>query len=132
MAVRLQIGDIKNSYANLERSLRGIDGMAQVLKESEFGIKSGHPGECVKVLRLLVFTTARDLANHMVARGCSSTSGDKKVVLITFDFLREMKINPIISTEQFLSKVAFIITVLPLSTEIDVAGPCRNQDCNTD
>lgn len=84
---KLQVGDFKNSYETLERHLRKIEGFADILQENE-EVRVGEPTSCVKIMKLLLLSTVREVANHIVSRGCSSASTDTKIVLVAFDFLR--------------------------------------------
>ena len=93
MASKIKVGDLKNSLDILERNLRRIDGLSELLGESYDDIRRGEPRASMKILKILLLCTVRELADHIISRGCSSTSNDKKIVLIAFDFLRQVKMN---------------------------------------
>ena len=88
MALKIKVGDLKNSLDSLERNLRRIEGLSELFAESYEEIKRGEPRTCMKILKVLLLCTVRELADHILSRGCSSTSNDRKIVLIAFDFLR--------------------------------------------
>jgi hypothetical protein len=104
MAERLKSLDIRCLYDTLKRLCRTA-GISHVLKNLS-GCKIGEPESCVRLLRILLFTTVVEVADELLARTCTSYCSDKKMLLCTFDLLREVvKVNPIITAEQFLSVV---------------------------
>lgn len=101
--------DIRNSIEVLERSLRRIG----ITLHDEMGnIKHGKVPQCLQLLRKLLFYTSPIVAKQVLLKGCTSLSADKKILLVSFELIREnLKIFPSISTEQFMGEVLYSIVL---------------------
>lgn len=99
--------DINNFYEKLDRSLKRL----QIILVDDFEeIKRGSPAPIVALIRKLLFHTSTIVMKYMLLRGCPSHVSDKKVVISTFDLLREtVKYSPSITIDQFFNTVSLYL-----------------------
>ena len=64
-SLKIKVGDFKNSYEVLERSLRRIDGLSESLREND-EIRHGDPHACLKILKMLLLCTVRDVCINLM------------------------------------------------------------------
>lgn len=97
--------DINNYFETLERSLRKI---SIILVDDFEEVKKGMPGPIVSLIRKLLFNTSTIVMKNMLLRGIASHVSDKKLVIATYDLLREtIKHSPGITVDQFFSPVSY-------------------------
>lgn len=94
--------DVMNAYRLLERSLKAC---SIRIRDFEPNVSDGDGVAYAKILRILLLQSCRDVALMMLERnGLSANSSDRRIVLSAFDLLRENRMAPSISAEQFLGK----------------------------
>lgn len=98
------VGDSNNMWITLERSAKRAG-----VPLHEFPLlRNGDPGQCVELLKFLLFFMSREVAADMIARKCTEHSPDKRIVLAAFDLIREaMKVSPGLTVEQFMGNVSY-------------------------
>ena len=102
--------DNTSAFEKMERAVKRLS--IHIVDEFE-EIKRGTARPLVALLRKLLFYTSTLIMKQMLLRGCPSHVSDKKVVIATFDLLREhMKFSPGITIDQFFTQVS----ISPLSS----------------
>lgn len=97
--------EINNYFEALERSLKKI---SIILIDDFEEIKKGFPGPTISLIRKLLFHTSTIVMKNMLLRSVASHVTDKKLVIATFDLLREtIKHSPGITIDQFFSNVSY-------------------------
>ena len=98
-------GDLKNSLSRALRALRAADvPFADVLAD----LKAGHPAAYITLIRRLL-SSSRTAISQATARSIVPGAPDRKVVVGTFDLLRDLsKFRPAITVEQFMSRDMYI------------------------
>jgi hypothetical protein len=96
------MGDINNAFETLERSLKKI---GIVLIDEQEDIKNGKPSQVIALTRKVLLSTSTAVAKQMLLKGCPSHATDKKLAIAAFDVLRDSKLAPNISIDQFFSQV---------------------------
>jgi hypothetical protein len=95
------MNEINNYFETLERSLKKI---SIILIDDFEEIKKGTPGPIIALIRKLLFSTSTIVMKNMLLRGIASHVSDRKLVVATFDLLREtIKHSPPITIDQFFS-----------------------------
>jgi hypothetical protein len=95
------MNEINNYFETLERSLKKI---SIILIDDFEEIKKGTPGPIIALIRKLLFSTSTIVMKNMLLRGIASQVSDRKLVVATFDLLREtIKHSPPITIDQFFS-----------------------------
>jgi hypothetical protein len=95
-------GDLLNLYRMLEKSLKKN---LIIIRDFEPNLSNGDGVICCKILSILLLQTCREITISMLKKGVNSTSGDRRIVLSTFDILRENNLlSPSISADQFMGK----------------------------
>lgn len=96
--------DIASAFELMDRAVKRL--CINIVDDFE-ELKRGTPRPMVALLRKLLFYTSTLVMKQMLLRGCPSHVSDKKVVIATFDLLREqMKFSPTITIDQFFSQVS--------------------------
>jgi hypothetical protein len=99
------MSDANSCFENLERNLKKI---SIVLIDDFEEIKKGTPGPVISLIRKLLFNTSTVMMKSMLLRGVASHVPDKKLIIATFDLLREtVKYSPQITIDQFFSTVSY-------------------------
>lgn len=94
-------GDIINTFNTLERCLRTLN--IHLTKSDYNTLKEGDNEMIMLLIKQLCFDTSSDMLKEMLARNCSSSCNDKKIIITVFDVLRDrVKISPSISCDKFL------------------------------
>jgi len=95
-------GDILNVYKRAEYSLKKL---SITIRDFEPNLSDGDGITYCKILRILLLQTSRSLTMLLLKKGVNCTSGDRRIVLTTFDILRENHIlTPSITPDQFLGR----------------------------
>ena len=88
-------GDILNVYKRLENSLKKL---SITIRDFEPNLSDGDGITYCKILRILLLQTTRSLTMLLLKKGVNCTSGDRRIVLTTFDILRENHISRLINS----------------------------------
>ncbi len=108
-------GDFKNSFS---RCLRAMRATAIQYNDCIESIKDGHPIPCVTIMRRLL-GSSRTAISQATARGILPGSPDRKVLIGTYDLLRELvHYNPSITIDQFLKRGMFAIHKVNIITAL--------------
>ena len=94
---------IKNNYEKLDRALRKI-GISLTDENNE--LKTGGSIPCMSLVRKIVLSSSSEVAHKISMKNCTVQSSDRKVLLSTFEMMREfLKYSPPISIDQFFAPV---------------------------
>lgn len=122
-------GDLKNSLSRALRALRAADvPFADVLAD----LKAGHPAAYITLIRRLL-SSSRTAISQATARSIVPGAPDRKVVVGTFDLLRDLsKFRPAITVEQFMSRDMYIphklVILATLADHVQQYGTGRGSD----